>query len=78
MQQGRVKRERGAAGFGITAQRLKTLGVIDKVIPEPLGGAQIHLREPRDAGKHTCDDHPPLERRVLGIFSASSVWHLRA
>jgi acetyl-CoA carboxylase carboxyl transferase subunit alpha len=28
-----------AEALGITAQRLKTLGLIDKIVPEPLGGA---------------------------------------
>jgi len=28
-----------AESLGITAQRLKTLGLVDKVVPEPLGGA---------------------------------------
>src|SRR6476619_4182454 len=38
-----------AESLGITAARLKTLGVIDKVIPEPLGGAH---RDPADAAKN--------------------------
>jgi acetyl-CoA carboxylase carboxyl transferase subunit alpha len=28
-----------AEALGITASRLKTLGLIDKIVPEPLGGA---------------------------------------
>ena len=35
-----------AEALGITAKRLKTLGLIDKVIPEPLGGAHRD-RKPR-------------------------------
>jgi acetyl-CoA carboxylase carboxyl transferase subunit alpha len=31
--------EEAAETLGITAQRLKTLGLIDKVVPEPPGGA---------------------------------------
>jgi len=31
--------EEAAETLGITAQRLKTLGLIDKVVAEPLGGA---------------------------------------
>jgi acetyl-CoA carboxylase carboxyl transferase subunit alpha len=31
--------EEAAETLGITAPRLKTLGLIDKVVPEPLGGA---------------------------------------
>jgi len=38
-----------AESLGITAQRLKTLGVIDKVITEPLGGAH---RDPGEAAKN--------------------------
>ena len=29
-----------AESLGITAQRLKSLGMVDRVVPEPLGGAQ--------------------------------------
>jgi acetyl-CoA carboxylase carboxyl transferase subunit alpha len=38
-----------AESLGITAQRLKTLGVIDKVVSEPLGGAH---RDPAEAAKN--------------------------
>jgi len=31
--------EEAAETLGITAQRLKTLGLIDKIVTEPLGGA---------------------------------------
>src|SRR5262245_66354374 len=37
-----------AESLGITAQRLKTLGLIDKVVPEPLGGAH---RDPAETAK---------------------------
>jgi acetyl-CoA carboxylase carboxyl transferase subunit alpha len=37
-----------AEALGITASRLKTLGLIDKVVPEPLGGAH---RDPQVAGQ---------------------------
>src|SRR4029079_10551136 len=37
------KAPEAAETLGITANRLKTLGLIDKIVPEPLGGAQ---REP--------------------------------
>ena len=37
-----------AEALGITASRLKTLGLIDKVVPEPLGGAH---RDPQAAGQ---------------------------
>ena len=30
---------RAAEAMGITAERLKSLDIVDKVIPEPLGGA---------------------------------------
>ncbi|HXZ48449.1 MAG TPA: acetyl-CoA carboxylase carboxyltransferase subunit alpha [Usitatibacter sp.] len=38
-----------AESLGITAPRLKTLGLVDKVVPEPLGGAH---RDPAEAAKH--------------------------
>ena len=38
-----------ADSLGITAQRLKTLGVIDKIVPEPLGGAH---RDHAEAAKN--------------------------
>ena len=31
--------------MGVTAQRSKELGLIDAVIPEPLGGAHRHVEE---------------------------------
>jgi acetyl-CoA carboxylase carboxyl transferase subunit alpha len=37
-----------AEALGITATRLKTLGLIDKIIPEPLGGAH---RDPQATGQ---------------------------
>jgi acetyl-CoA carboxylase carboxyl transferase subunit alpha len=37
-----------ADALGITASRLKTLGLIDKIVPEPLGGAH---REPQAAAQ---------------------------
>ena len=37
-----------AEALGITASRLKTLGLIDKIVPEPLGGAH---RDPQAAGQ---------------------------
>jgi acetyl-CoA carboxylase carboxyl transferase subunit alpha len=36
----RDKKEEAAAAQKLTAQDLKQLGVIDSIIPEPLGGAQ--------------------------------------
>jgi acetyl-CoA carboxylase carboxyl transferase subunit alpha len=41
------KAPEAAEALGITANRLKTLGLVDKVIPEPLGGAH---RDPAAAG----------------------------
>jgi acetyl-CoA carboxylase carboxyl transferase subunit alpha len=37
-----------AETLGITANRLKTLGLVDKVVPEPLGGAH---RDPQAAAQ---------------------------
>ena len=43
------KAPEAAETLGITANRLKTLGLIDKIIPEPLGGAH---RDPVESAKH--------------------------
>ena len=37
-----------AEALGITASRLKTLGLVDKIVPEPLGGAH---RDPQAAAQ---------------------------
>jgi acetyl-CoA carboxylase carboxyl transferase subunit alpha len=37
-----------AEALGITSNRLKTLGLIDKIVPEPLGGAH---RDPQAASQ---------------------------
>jgi len=37
-----------AEALGITASRLKTLGLVDKIVPEPLGGAH---RDPQATGQ---------------------------
>jgi acetyl-CoA carboxylase carboxyl transferase subunit alpha len=37
-----------AEALGITSSRLKTLGLIDKIVPEPLGGAH---RDPQTAAQ---------------------------
>jgi acetyl-CoA carboxylase carboxyl transferase subunit alpha len=42
------KAPEAAEALGITAQRLKTLGLIDKIVPEPLGGAH---RDPQATGQ---------------------------
>jgi len=41
------KAPEAAETLGITANRLKTLGLIDRIVPEPLGGAH---RDPQAAG----------------------------
>jgi acetyl-CoA carboxylase carboxyl transferase subunit alpha len=41
------KAPEAAETLGITANRLKTLGIVDKIVPEPLGGAH---RDPQAAG----------------------------
>jgi acetyl-CoA carboxylase carboxyl transferase subunit alpha len=40
------KASEAADALGITASRLKTLGLVDKIVPEPLGGAH---RDPQVA-----------------------------
>jgi acetyl-CoA carboxylase carboxyl transferase subunit alpha len=37
-----------ADALGITANRLKTLGLVDKIVPEPVGGAH---RDPQAAAQ---------------------------
>ena len=38
------KAPEAAETLGITAQRLKTLGLIDKIVPEPQGGAHRDMQ----------------------------------
>src|SRR5215212_1516447 len=45
-----------AESLGITATRLKALGVIDKVIPEPLGGAHRDHAEAAKALKKAIQE----------------------
>ncbi len=45
-----------AETLGITASRLKTLGLIDKVIPEPMGGAHRDYSETMQAVKKALRD----------------------
>lgn len=40
-----AKAEQAAANLHLTAQDLLSLGIIDEIIPEPLGGAQRHQKE---------------------------------
>ena len=40
--------EEAADALGITSSRLKTLGLIDKIVPEPVGGAH---RDPQAAAQ---------------------------
>jgi acetyl-CoA carboxylase carboxyl transferase subunit alpha len=42
------KAPEAAEALGITSSRLKTLGLVDKIVPEPLGGAH---RDPQAAGQ---------------------------
>jgi acetyl-CoA carboxylase carboxyl transferase subunit alpha len=68
-----------AEALGITAQRLKTLGLIDRIVPEPLGGAH---RDPQAAAQalkkalaealKQLDEHKPkelVERRLERLMS---------
>ncbi|MDW8468307.1 MAG: hypothetical protein RML56_04130 [Burkholderiales bacterium] len=47
MEERRQGAERRPIALGITAARLKTLGLVDRIVPEPLGGAH---RDPQAAG----------------------------
>jgi acetyl-CoA carboxylase carboxyl transferase subunit alpha len=44
--------EEAATALGITSDRLKKLGLVDEVIPEPLGGAH---KDPDEVAKHIAD-----------------------
>ncbi len=44
--------EEAATALGITSDRLKSLGLVDEVIPEPLGGAH---KEPGEVAKRIAD-----------------------
>jgi acetyl-CoA carboxylase carboxyl transferase subunit alpha len=50
------KAEDAAMALGITSDRLKKLGLVDEVIPEPLGGAH---KEPEEVAERiaNCIDH---------------------
>jgi acetyl-CoA carboxylase carboxyl transferase subunit alpha len=68
-----------ADALGITANRLKTLGLVDKIVPEPLGGAH---RDPQAAAQalkkalaealKQLEEHKPkelVERRLERLMS---------
>jgi acetyl-CoA carboxylase carboxyl transferase subunit alpha len=44
--------EEAASALGITSDRLKKLGLVDEVIPEPLGGAH---KEPDEVAQRIAD-----------------------
>jgi acetyl-CoA carboxylase carboxyl transferase subunit alpha len=44
--------EEAATALGITSGRLKSMGLVDEVIPEPLGGAH---KEPAEVAKRIAD-----------------------
>ncbi len=44
--------EEAATALGITSDRLKSLGLVDEIIPEPLGGAH---KEPEEVAKRIAD-----------------------
>jgi len=55
------RRELAAEAMGITAERLSKLGLVDEVIPEPLGGAH---REPQVTAERLRE---ALARRVAEL-----------
>jgi acetyl-CoA carboxylase carboxyl transferase subunit alpha len=57
--------EEAATALGITSDRLKKLGLVDEVIPEPLGGAH---KEPDEVAGRLAD----CIERQLDELSASS------
>jgi acetyl-CoA carboxylase carboxyl transferase subunit alpha len=51
------KKELAAEAMGITADRLKSLGLVDEVLPEPLGGAHRDIQATADALKAAILKH---------------------
>ena len=51
------KKELAAEAMGITADRLKSLGLVDEVLPEPLGGAHRDIQATVDAVKAAILKH---------------------
>jgi acetyl-CoA carboxylase carboxyl transferase subunit alpha len=51
------KKELAAEAMGITADRLKGLGLVDEVLPEPLGGAHRDIQATVDAVKAAILKH---------------------
>jgi acetyl-CoA carboxylase carboxyl transferase subunit alpha len=45
-----------AEALGITAHRLKALGVIDKIVSEPVGGAHRHVKQMASHLKRALND----------------------
>ncbi|RMX02578.1 acetyl-CoA carboxylase carboxyltransferase subunit alpha [Corticibacter populi] len=73
------KAEEAAQALGITAPRLKSLGLVDKVVNEPVGGAQrdyrqmaLHLKRALDEALHELGELATpelLERRYQRLLS---------
>lgn len=68
-----------AATLGVTSERLKELGLIDEVIPEPLGGAHRNVEEMANRIKNAIEarlnelesmpDDKLIERRQQRLLS---------
>jgi acetyl-CoA carboxylase carboxyl transferase subunit alpha len=82
------KAPEAAETLGITAQRLKALGLIDKIVTEPLGGAH---RDPASAaenlkraiaealrGFHNMDTKTMLEQRQARIRALGKFKEIKA
>jgi len=65
--------EEAATALGITSDRLKAMGLVDEVIPEPLGGAH---KEPDEVAKRIADC---IERQLeeLGSLSVENLLDAR-
>lgn len=59
-----------AETLGITASRLKTLGMVDRVVPEPVGGAH---RDPRAAAQSLKKALQDALKQLQGLSSAELV-----
>jgi len=66
----RDKAQDAAEAMGITAQRLKTLGLVDKIVSEPLGGAHRDYKQTANSLKRALTDayRPLAELKIKDLL----------
>jgi acetyl-CoA carboxylase carboxyl transferase subunit alpha len=64
--------QEAAEALGVTATRLKTLGLVDRIVPEPLGGAHrdydammVNMKKALTEGLRQVREKSPDERLAL-------------